>query len=316
MRPRLVFFAHCCLAFSASALGADAEPQIRHRFVCVDNGANRLVHVDQRGEAKSWSVSIPGGSRDVQYLNGGKLLVSHGNGAAEYSLAAGKRLAWVVDRYRGIQTARRLDDGHTLLATKSGKLYELDPAGEEVGKLQIDVQKLNMRLMRVLPNGNLIVGSAGPRAAIEVKRSGEVVKTMPLPDKGYTAIGLPDGKTMAGIGGKARILTLDVEGKIVRQVGGKDAHPDLGLDFCSGWDRLENGNCVMANWLGHGKHGTGPHLVEFTPENEIAWTWPDHTAARQVTNVLVLDDRIAADRDGKRGKKRARNAPDDARNRP
>ena len=32
---------------------------VEHRFVCVDNGANRLVHVDQMRDAADWSVDFP-----------------------------------------------------------------------------------------------------------------------------------------------------------------------------------------------------------------------------------------------------------------
>ena len=296
MRVGVAFLSACVLVVPATG------SEIRHRWVCVDNGANRLIHVDQSGASKNWSVAVPAGSRDLQSigagtsgplsrssdLRGGKLLVSHGNGAAEYDLADGRRLQWVVDRYRSIQTARRLPDGNTLLCTRSGVLYEVDRTGREVRTCQIEVKKLNMRLMRVLRNGNLLIGSAAPRAAIEVTRRGKVVRTMRLPNKGYTAIRLEDGKTMAGTGGEARIVTLDVGGRIVSHVGGKDAHPELGLDFCSGWDRLPNGNCVMANWLGHRKRGTAPHLVEFSPDNKVVWTWGDHKMARQVTNVLMI----------------------------
>ena len=169
-------------------------------------------------------------------------------------------------------------------------LIEVDTTGKEVGKAQIAVKGLDMRLMRLLPNGNLLVGSAGPKAAIEVTQEGKVVKSLALPDKGYTAIRLPDGKTMAGTGGQARIATLDAAGKIVSYVGGKAEHPSLGLDFCSGWELLPGGNCVMVNWLGHGKQGTAPHLVEFSPDNKVVWIWADHKAARQITNVLFLDD--------------------------
>ena len=274
-----------CFAMATVATGED----IKHRWVCVDNGANRLIHVNQTDTSKNWSITIPSGSRDLQLLSGGRLLVSHGNGAAEYCLADGKRLLWGVDRYRGIQTARRLPDGKTLLATVSGTIYEVDAQGKEIGKEQIAVQGLNMRLMRVLPSGNLLIGSAGPKAVIEVSRGGEVVKLLPLPDKGYVAIRLPDGRTVSTSGGEARIVTLDADGNILSYVGGKSDHPQLGLDFCSGWDRLRSGHFVMANWLGHGKQGTGPHLVEFSADNKVVWTWEDHKTARQVTNVLMLD---------------------------
>ena len=47
----------------------------------------------------------------------------------------------------------------------------------------------------------------------------------------------------------------------------------------------------MANWLGHGKQGKAPHLIEFSPNNKVVWTWANHKTARQVTNVLLLDSR-------------------------
>ena len=283
MRHGITIF--LCFTIASVATAAD----IKHRWVCVDNGANRLLHVDQNNSSKNWSIPVPGGSRDLQLLSDGKLLVSHGNGAAEYRLANGKRLPWVVDRYRSVQTARRLPDGNTLLATVSGTLYEVDPQGKEIGKEQIAVKGLNMRLMRVLPSGNLLIGSAGPKAVIEVSRDGKVAKSLPLPDKGYKAVRLDDTSTVSTSGGEARIVTLDTDGNILSYVGGKTDHPQLGLDFCSGWDRLPSGHYVMANWLGHGKQGTGPHLVEFSTDNKVVWTWGDHEMAQQVTNVLMLD---------------------------
>ena len=85
MRTAILFLAVCTLV--AVATGAETK----HRWVCVDNGANRLIHVDQNDTARDWTVAIPGGSRDLQSLGDGKLLVSHGNGAAVYDLSDGKR---------------------------------------------------------------------------------------------------------------------------------------------------------------------------------------------------------------------------------
>jgi hypothetical protein len=84
------------------------------------------------------------------------------------------------------------------------------------------------------------------------------------------------------------VVELNVAGEIVSFVGGKQEHPELGLDFCSGWDLLPCGNIVMANWLGHNKHGAGPHLIEFSRDNEVVWSWADHEVATQVTNVKML----------------------------
>ena len=269
--------------------GALGAAEIRHRWVCVDNSVNRLIHVDQRAPERNWSMPIPAGSRDLQRLGDSVLLVSHGNGAAEYDLDGGKRLAYCVDRYKDIQTARRLEDGHTLLASVTGDLYELDSAGNEVSNCRIALDPLSIRLMRCTPRDTLLVGAATPMAVLEVSRSGKVLRTIPLPGKGYVARLLPNGHVLAGAGAEARILEVDWDGTIFGFVGGKEAHPSLELDFCSGWDLLANGNRVMANWQGHGDFPNAPHLVEFSPDNRALWTWSDHNTAVQVTNVLVLE---------------------------
>lgn len=277
------------------AVRAWGEEPVRHRFVCVDNGKNLLILVDQFHPERSWATPIPSGSRDLQLLGAkgqspAKVLVSHGNGAAEYDLASGKRLDWAVDRYREIQTAVRLGDGQTLLGRVDGTVYRLDPQGKELGQCA-PATKMAIRLMRPLPDGNLLMSGAGPRALIELDRQGKVLHQVPLPgnSKGYKAIRLDRGTYLTSTGDDCKIVEIDRDGKVLSFVGGKSEHPQLGLDFCSGWDLAPNGNRMMANWLGHGKQGKGVHLAEFTVENRLVWQWQDHQLARQITNVLLIE---------------------------
>ncbi len=290
-----------CVVWLCGLAGAAEETTpIRHRFLCVDNAANRLVCVDEAAPSRGWSVAIPPGSRDLQRLGDQAVLVSHGNGAAEYELANGAKRAWVVDRYRDIQSARRLADGKTLLASVRGELFELDKDGREVGRVRIDQPGLNMRLMRVLDSGSLLIGAKSPSGVLEVTRQGKVVRRWALPGSGYTAEALGAERVLSSQGAEAKIVEMDAQGKVLKYVGGKADHPEAGLDFCSGWERLANGNIVMANWLGHlkGQAARGrPHLVEFSPDNRIVWTWADHQAVRTATNVLILDVPAAAGRE-------------------
>ena len=280
----------CLMGSAASA--ADGEP-LRHRFLCVDNGRNLLILVDQFHPDRSWTTAIPPGSRDIQLLGKKGLppdraLASHGNGAAEYDLATGERLGWAVERYRDIQTAVRLENGETLLGRVDGTIYRLDPQGREIG-VTPPPTTLNIRLMRVAPDGSLVLSAADPRAIVEVDSAGRLLRQTPLPGKGYKSIRLDRGTYLSGTGDECKIAEIGRDGKILSYVGGKKEHPQLGLDFCSGWDLLPNGNRVMANWLGHGKHGKGVHLAEFTADNRLVWQWADHRLAQQVTNVVVLE---------------------------
>lgn len=289
-----------CLAVAALLAGlqsslpqpalAAAEP-VRHRFLCVDNGRNQLIHVDQFQPGKSWATPVPEGPRDLQILTGAgqkeRVLLSHGKGATEYNLATGQPSGWTVDRYSGIQSAIRLPNGRTLLARVDGTVFEVASDGKELGVIQPKA-KVDIRLIRPLDNGNLLLSGAGVQALLEMKRDGEIVRRVPLSSKGYKAIQLPNGHYRSSAGDDCKLVELDATGRVVSFVGGKTEHPGLGLDFASGWDSLPNGNLVMCNWLGHGKQGTGCHLAEFTPDNRVVWTWQDHALARQVTNVKML----------------------------
>lgn len=292
MQRRNVALASFALALLSLALsGVARSEEIRHRFLCVDNNRNQLLHVDQRDPARDWSVKIPPGSRDLQLLGGDRVLVSHGNGAAEYDLATGRRLDWAVDRFAQVQSAQRLENGHTILGalTATGVvLYELDPGGKELGRLAVPALQ-DLRLLRRLPGGRTLMTVSHPSRAIEVDASGRVVWQAAFPGKGYKAARLANGNTMVSTGGEVTLVELDPAGKIVFSVGGKKAHPALGLDWFSGFDMLPNGNWVAANWLGHGKLGTGPHLVEFDRNNRLVWKWEDHSRAGAVTNLLMLD---------------------------
>lgn len=274
------------LALASGAFGA--EPP-KHRFLCVDNGKNQLQYVDQVHPEKSWAKPIPAGSRDIQIVADGKrALVSHGNGAAEYDLATGVPTGWAVTRYKSIQTAVRLANGRTLLGRGDGAVYELDSDGKEIGCVT-PKEKLDIRLMRLLDNGNLLLACASPRAAVELARDGTVVSKIPLPGKGYTATRLANGHYRSSTGDECKLVELDADGKVCWFVGGKAEHPGAGLDFFSGWDTLPNGSIVVANWLGHGKQGKGCHVAEFTPDNKLVWTWQDHALAKQITNVKMLE---------------------------
>jgi len=279
-------------SLAAVAAGPTSRPggAIRSRFLIVDNGAARLVCVDQREPSKGWSVAIPAGSRDLERLDANTVLVSHGSGAGEYALADGRKL-WSASSYRGISSARRLPNGNTLLAGagKGVTLYEVARDGKEVRRTELPGTS-DPRLIRLLGNGHVLVAMAGPHRIVEVDAAGRTVWQAALPGKGYVAERQPDGTTLATVGGECLVLRLGKDGKPVATLGGKDKHPAARLQWFSGMHVLSGGDIVVADWLGHGKAGQGPHVVRFSPDNRIVWQWEDHQAVKTATNVLVLGE--------------------------
>jgi len=275
----------------------------KHRFLCVDNGQpNRLIHVDQRDPARDWSVEVPGPtSRDLQIVAGNRVLVSHSTGCAEYDLADGRK-TWSVEGFHDVQTAQRLPNGHTLLGAntdKGARVWVVDRGGKTLATRILHPDRGSLRLVRVLDNGNALLNVGNPYRAVEVDPNGQVVWETDLArfgGKGYKVARLYDGHTMATTGDGVKVVVVAPDGNLVRFYGAKtkDERPEWRLDFFSGFDALPNGNVIVANWLGHGKHGAGPHLVEFDSANTLIWQWADHRLAKQITNVLVLDGYVPA----------------------
>ena len=277
------------------AAAATPSSLIQHRFLVVDNGANRLLLVDQRNPGQNWSVAVPKGCRDLQLVRPGVVLLSVGTGAIEYRLADGMPDGWKAAGFQDIQSAVRTPDGHTILGTSTGVVIELDAQAKEVARVRIQQPGLDsVRLLRPAAGGTWFASCGKPFSIVEFDlKTGSVVRSIPLPNKGYKTIVKPDGHLLASAGEAATVLEFDAAGKTTATLGGKAQFPKIGLDFFSGFELCPNGNVVVANWLGHGKQGTGPHLVEFNPANQLVWSWTDHQAARQVTNLILLDPKPA-----------------------
>jgi hypothetical protein len=289
------------LGADAPALDAprDAAPDARrgpsdsgfaraHRFLAVDNLRSRLLLVDQiRGD--EWERTVPFGSRDLQLVEGDRVLVSHSTGCGEYALRDGA-VAWSVSTFRGVETARRLPDGRTLLGANTAEgvvLAYVDRDGRELGRVTLP-GLADLRLARPLPNGNVLLTVSGPHRVLEVDPGGRAVWSAPLPGKGYVAERLADGSTLATTGDDLRLVRFDASGALVDSLGGA-ALADAGVSWLSGLALQDAGTAVIANWLGHGALRTGPHAIELAPDSRLVWAWTDFARADTITNVLVLE---------------------------
>ncbi|MDB5103717.1 MAG: hypothetical protein JWP91_1406 [Fibrobacteres bacterium] len=287
--PALAPILALTLALSLTCPPARAQT-LKHRFLAVDNGANKLLLVDEIG-GKGWTIPIPSGSRDLQLIPGNKVLVSHGDGAAEYDLATGAK-GWSVTGFSGISTARRLANGNTLLGSSDANavtVYELNPDKTQKGK-RVSAGLTDLRLLRPLDNGNILLSLASPHKVVEVNAAGATVWTAGLTDKAYVAVRLANGHTIATSGEDARVYDISVDGKSsTLAAAGLEKFPNSGLLWFSGFEILPNGHYFVANWNGHGMEGKGPHAVEFDAANNLVWKWEDHVAASTVTNVLTFE---------------------------
>ncbi len=256
-------------------------------FAAVDNGLNQLVFVDEI-HGLTWTTPLGPGPRDL-HLVGDALLVSESWGYRRVALADGAVLE-VVDAFAGVQSAVPLEGGGVLLASQSGRdvvLSTLDAAGAVVRTVTVPDHP-ELRLVRPLADGHVLLTTDQPGdRVVEVDADGAEVWEAALPGKGYVAERV-GSSTFATTGGDARLVQLNADAGVVKSWGGVAAHPELGLVWASGFQRLSGDAVMLTNWLGHGDWGTAPHLVVLSADDELVWSWEDHEAAKQVTNALVV----------------------------
>src|SRR5688572_26259087 len=262
--------------------------EVKHRFLATDGETSKLIYVDQFHPEKDWTVDTPRGPRDLRLVGEKTVLLSHRGGAAEVDLETGKQ-TWIVNGFREVHAAIRIDGGQTILVGQSEKgvtIFTVDRDGKETGRIVIDGKRTSRNAQR-LANGNILLTSG--KSAIEVDGSGKIVWEAAIPGSADDIDRLENGLTVVPTGSGGAALYLDKEGKVVATRGGKEAHPGLKINWFASTQTLANGNLVVTNWLGHKPGLTGPHVLEFDAANKAVWMWEDPKRVQTLHNVLVLE---------------------------
>lgn len=264
-----------------------------HPFACADYSAGKVFVVNAAGKVEFEFRTES--CNDLWVLPNGNLLFNTGHGVKEV-----RRDGGVVFSYESkseIYACQRLANGNTFVGEcTAGRLLEVAPDGRIVRKIPLippDETRGHgyMRNARQLADGHFLVTHYDDEAVREYDAGGRCVRTIPAKGGPHSAVRLPNGHTLVSCGdrpGGKRIFEADAAGKTVWEVGEKDL-PGIELKFVAGLHRLPNGNTVLCNWQGHGAFGSGPHLIEVTPEKNVVWTFADHQTMRTASSVQLLD---------------------------
>ena len=193
---------------------------------------------------------------------------------------------------------QRLANGNTFVGEcTTGRLLEIAPDGSNVVKetrlLPADKPggHAYIRNVRVLKNGNFLVAHYGGRYVAEYAPDGTVAWTFKTPGGPHSVTRLASGNTLIACGdnGTPGLLEVTPEGKVVWQLTNQDL-PGAPLKFLTGFHKLPNGNVLISNWVGHGKFGTAPHLLEITPDKKVVWSFNDHATFKTIATVQLFGE--------------------------
>ncbi|MFA6544367.1 MAG: hypothetical protein WCS99_08065 [Limisphaerales bacterium] len=275
-----------CLSTTAFAGG--------HRFACADYSQGKVFVVSAEGKVE-WEHPAPS-CDELWALPNGNLLFTTGHGVKEVTRE--KKVVFSYESKSEIYACQRLPNGNTFIGEcNTGRLIEIAPSGAIVKEIRLLPEGTNgghvyMRNARRLPNGHYLVTLYRDRVVREYDGQGKVVLEIPAASGPHSVVRLSNGHTLIACGDAVKdgacVFEVDAKGRTVWEIKSRDL-PGISLKFMTGLQRLPNGNTVMSNWQGHGQFGTGPHIIEVTPEKNVVWTFADHQTMKTVSSVQVLD---------------------------
>ena len=279
-----MLFRHSAFIATLLVCSVAIADEIKHSFLGMGK-ANRVVLVNEEGEV-DWKYNQP--ASDGWMLENGNVLLAiypskrfPKGGVVEINPKTNEIAFEYQGQQKEISTAVALKDGSFLVAELGNvpRAIVVNRSGEIVKEMPFACQKKNAhmqtRMLRVLPNGNLIAPHLLDFAVKEYdQESGKVVRSFPTDERGrdkkdwpFTAIRLENGNTLIGCTNGNRVIEVDSDGKIVWKVDNEDIGERLIDDAC-GIQRLPNGNTVITSY--HAK-GDAVKLLEVTRDKKVVW---------------------------------------------
>ena len=303
------------LATDACAADNQENSKLSHRFACTDYTQGKVYIVSAEGVVE-WEYPAEH-CNDLTVLPNGNLLFNTGHGVREVTRS--KEVVFNYESKSTVYACQRLANGNTFVGEcNSGRLLELSPSGEVVHEVRLlpvgqDGGSAYMRNARQLENGHFIVAHYGTDVVREYDETGRIVLEIPAAGGPHSVARLANGNTLISCGdhpGGPRVFETDATGKVVWEVKEGDLL-GVSLKFASGFQRLNNGNTIVANWLGHGHLGEAPQLIEFTADKRVVWTYANPERMKTISNVqLIIEPGLAQNVrvDAKATTERVRNA--------
>lgn len=150
-----------------------------------------------------------------------------------------------------IRNARRLDNGHYLVAHYGGKkVAEYDASGKVVWEAPV---------------------SGGAHSVMRLKN-------------GRTFVSVADQDK------NPRIMEFDKKGVLVREITNKDMQGDP-FRFLGGMYAMKDGSIVFANWQGHGTNEGRPTIFRVGRDGKLMESFGPDPQMKTVSSVFVLDRR-------------------------
>ena len=271
--------------------GGAGGPVNHKEFILYEDSAGKLFYVNNTTPSSNWTVNS-GTGRDLQLIGGGKVMLGKGDGWDEYMLSNGAKSGG-VHGFSGTQTAHRMADGNTILATAGAggiSLKFVSPAGMMVKQITYAGFSY-VRMVRPTKAGTYMV--AADTVAFEGNEMGMVLSQATIPGGRHTwkAMKLADGNIAVTSGYGSTLLLYDSTWKLLVTMGGK-AQPMAAAikpTFYADFHVMPNGNFFVINSQADSPNENSIQMLEYSPAGALVWSQKQPAGAPSVEEGIVLD---------------------------
>lgn len=278
---------------TSSGDGGSANPSgpSTHDELILYDDDGKLWYVNNKEPSRNWSVSS-GTGRDLQLVGGGRVMLGKSNGWDEYQLSDGKALGG-QHGFSGTQSAHRLADGTTLLASVASNSIVLKMVGAD-GQVARSITYAGygyVRLVRPTSQGTFLV--TADTQVFEGDAQGKVLSSWVIPGKGqhvWKALRLESGNTVIASGYNATLMVYGPDRTLLKTIGGKV--PELSAvdpHFFADFHVRPNGNYFVVNSQADSNNANSVQLLEFDPAGKLVWQQKQPATVRSLEEAIILD---------------------------
>jgi hypothetical protein len=283
---------------------AQLPPLMKHRVIIADEGNGKVHYINLANPTEKWSITTA--NRDLQLIGNNRLMVSVGDGYAEYNVNTGAFINKITTGGT-VQSVFRLTPKSTYVGADGNPatLTEVDSTGKQIRKITFALNA-SIRVVRPTSAKTFLVGGKVAGTMYECDSTGKIVLEIKAGGEPYMGLRLPNGNTLISTGygdliGSQKVpqmVLVDSKANVLKKF---PTQTDLGSDFWKqaspyffgGFQILKNGNIVVSNWEGHGpgNGSKGFQLIEIDSSlTKVVSYWKqDPNLVSSIHGVLVTD---------------------------
>lgn len=277
MSTKLLFKITLLISFFVMNIGYSQE----ETMLVAGSGNKNISMITKKGDIL-WSHSLEKGEEcnSISILENGDILYSFKKGAKIIDKEHNVKWEYIGSEAGEVQLAMQLENGDILIGQCSSPSKILEFSREGILKKEVtfdlQIKKAHGQFRKITKTiaGTYLIPVMSKGCVIEINEDGKLLKTLKTGGNPFSVCVLKNNNWLISLGDAHKLIEVNPKtDEIVWEVNQEDI-VGAPLNFVAQLIRLENGNTIICNWLGHLKGSTKiyPSLIEINTDKKLIWS--------------------------------------------